>query len=318
MNRKSTQNRNASQICNSYGQLQEKQGLEIPNEIRSFFGQYAESGKSLSDWLDEELQCDDGSFGWGEPINTYPFGKPTDKTYNEFFGVSAGKTTLRDVLNRAKDYCERASKELLKDDLKTVVILTEKWDTPMFRRSFDKAFRYYALEYNIWFIFILDTDYGMTRIPFLAWERDEFDIMRRNHPAVDWDVNGAKALLQGYPCECHTNGGTLNRFDVYHYTFNFKNKICEIEDIRRNVTKKRIPVRAINEFAVAVRPLYNLLWEKDYCFTGNAFDTPSCEVSIFGGHIKWEHGGVSPDRSFELVAAALDKLLEAIGVNNDK
>lgn len=318
MDRKTSQRRDISCICDSYGRLIEELRAEISEETRPFLEQYAKSGKTLSDWLDEELLRDDGSFGWGEPINTYPFGKPTDKTYNEFFGVSAGKTTLRDVLNRAKDYCERASKELPTDEPKTVVILTEKWDTPMFRRLFDKAFRYYALEYNIWFIFILVTDYGMTRIPFLAWDRDEFDIMRRSHPAVDWDVNGAKGLLQHSTCEYRTWSGTLRQYDVHNYTFDFEKRICEIEDIYNKVTLKKIPVQALNEFAVAVRPLYNRIWEKDYCFTGDTLDTSSCEVSIFGGHLEWKRGGTSPNGSFERVVDALEKLLEAIGVNNDK
>lgn len=113
------------------------------------------------------------------PINTYPFGKTTEQTFPEFLGICSGGAKLDGALGAARGHCEKARKSLPKDLPKAVMIFTDKWDWPTFHRKFELPFLRYALEDNVLFIFLLVTDYGVSRIPFLVRNHRELDDLRR-------------------------------------------------------------------------------------------------------------------------------------------
>ncbi len=112
-------------------------------------------------------------------INTYPFGEPTEQVFPEFLGICSGDAKLDGVLRAARVHCERVRQSLPKDLPKTVMVFTDKWDWPTFHRKFEFPFLRYALENNVLFIFLLVTDYGVSRIPFLARNHRELDGIRR-------------------------------------------------------------------------------------------------------------------------------------------
>ena len=116
-------------------------------------------------------------------VNTYPFGKKTNRVYPQFWGVCAGAQRLKTVLDKAAEYCEKP----LGED-KTVVIVTDKWDQAVFQKHFERQFLRCALEQNVTFLFLLVTDYGVSRIPFLPWDRHELDQLRHRGYSLEQDI----------------------------------------------------------------------------------------------------------------------------------
>ena len=75
------------------------------------------------------------------------------------------------MLDKAEIQCENMIKAYPYHVHKTILILTDKWDDPLFRKNYAGTFVNFAYRYNIVFVFLLVTDFGVSRIPFLPWDR---------------------------------------------------------------------------------------------------------------------------------------------------
>lgn len=276
-------------ILQNYQSILRRHQMELPEGVGSILSEIVGSGQTLSDWLSDQIRRDKTSQGTGGMINTYPFGIPTNHIYPVFLGVCAGDTSLGDVFVRAKKYCEGAGKILSPDQRKIVVIITEKWDTSLFRRSFDMLFRYYALEHNVQFLFLLFTDYGLVDIPFLACNDSELTLLREQYYGVHWNVREAKKLLLQYREAKLTRYHEAEWLSPYTtYLFDFKRQICEIKgqwDI--SWREMRIPDEAISDFAIAVRPLRRLPDENEDTRIMNA--SPWCKAEVLGKRFNWHY-----------------------------
>lgn len=110
----------------------------------------------------------------GDPmINTYPYGVKTNKLFTRFLAICRGKTRSKTVFNRIISQCRKMSRHFPSEEPKTVFLLTDKWDSNTFG-EYEAEMLNYALHDNIWFVFLLVTDYGITQIPFLPNDRDVF------------------------------------------------------------------------------------------------------------------------------------------------
>ena len=97
-------------------------------------------------------------------LNTFPFGKPTREIYPDFVGICKGERSIRSVLDKAEDQCEKMIKAFPYHVHKTILILTDKWNDPVFRMNYAGTFINYANRYNIVFMFLLVTDFGVSYI----------------------------------------------------------------------------------------------------------------------------------------------------------
>ena len=62
-------------------------------------------------------------------------------------------------MNKAEDQCEKMIRCYPRHVDKTVMILTDKWDAPLFKGDYAGTFINYANRENIVFIFLLITDF---------------------------------------------------------------------------------------------------------------------------------------------------------------
>ncbi len=109
-----------------------------------------------------------------ERINTYPFGRPTTDIFDKMFVVCAGKTKLVDCFDAIDKHCKElvrlgSSEQDSRGRTRSVVMITDKWDTELFRENFEKDFVDFAIDENIIFLFYLVNDYGCTNIPFIPF-----------------------------------------------------------------------------------------------------------------------------------------------------
>lgn len=191
------------EIPNGLLQIERDQSVDIPNGVKGVIGQIFSqpenaAGNSAGGYLDRIAAAGQG---WVAPgggqfsINTYPFGEKSARVFPEFLGVCAGGATINSTLNEVKRYCERAQKVLPLEDEKTVVLLTDKWDGPMFHKKYELDFLRYSLENNVLFIFLLVTDYGISRIPFLCRNRAELDSLCSKRIIIESTLPDDEALV---------------------------------------------------------------------------------------------------------------------------
>ena len=225
-------------------------------------GMYSERLDGLGDYLKTN----------GSPrgnLNTFPFGRPSREIYPEFMGVCKGTRTIRSVLEKAEEQCELMIQKFPYHVHKTILILTDKWDDPLFRRNYAGTFINYAYKYNILFMFLLVTDFGVSRIPFLSWDRRK--MYNRGFGDVEWGARHAEKektdklmekLDSGYLSyvEEYRNGDdrghSIGRFefDLLHKTF-----YLNTFDSGSGTTDRKsgkIPAKAVKKFLEAV---------SDYC-----------------------------------------------------
>ena len=225
-------------------------------------GNYTERLDGLGDYLKTN----------GSPrgnLNTFPFGRPSREIYPEFMGVCKGTRTIRSVLEKAEEQCELMIQKFPYHVHKTILILTDKWDDPLFRKNYAGTFINYAYKYNILFMFLLVTDFGVSRIPFLSWDRR--NMYTRGFGDVEWGArhtekemyeNLMEKLGSGYLSyiEEYRNGDNNGR-SIGRFTFDFRNQRFDIVTINSGsgTTDRKsgkIPAKAVKKFLEAV---------SDYC-----------------------------------------------------
>lgn len=183
-------------------------------------------------------------------MNTYPFGESTRKVCPVFVGVaSSGAASIGDVLKQAERHCweiEKQSDRFQRAD-KTVLILTDKWDTAMFGRDFRPVFLHYALRFHVLFLFVLVTDDGLSRIPFLPWDRREMDRLSRQ--MASWELpDEEKAwdqMIDAQVCRYHMIQQSRQSEIETIYEFDFLNRVYSKET---EVHSRHIPDAARTQY----------------------------------------------------------------------
>jgi len=292
---------------------------------------------------------DGGDLLPGNPsINTYPFGKKTSDVFPTFFGICAGKGKLRPALNALTTYCQRAGQALPADDLKTAVLLTDQWDGPLFQEAYESDFLCFALRYNIFILFVLVTDYGVTRIPFLAQDSSELEQLRGKGYTVErrkgcmieqtllisddpWEFFARHKLTaicqKRMPGRPEDPSGPASGCYHINYEFNFADGTCMIRNLDdvpvQRFLRKKIPKRAAKKFARTVYEFYNL-WNVEplsyeaHTFQSGANDNGCVMLDLLDGagvvSYKWPIS-TSPDtleEPFATIAKAFEELITSL------
>ena len=285
-----------------------------------------------------ENLCDELEAYQGLPYyNSFPFGTKTDQPFREFVGIYFAKNkykkTWRNVLDAAKSYCKKISKSNIPlEDEKNVLILTDHWDTQMFRKNYAVPFINYAHSCNITFIFLLVTDFGITRIPFIEPKFNNNKLDRDMHiygTEVDLAEKAIAKLYQSGEVRYRVHGSTWNRFNrgceyilnfwenKYYYTsFDAtKHKWSNEEFFNPPYDKvgsiDEIPKSTLKAFAISVYDLSEI--PPDYVEEErfkHTLDAAYYEARLFDKHFVWAAG---PDEEpFERLDKAFNNLVEVI------
>jgi len=261
-------------------------------------------------------------------MNSYPFGESTRKVCPVFVGVaSSGAASIGDVLKQAERHCwemERQSNQFQRTD-KTVLILTDKWDTAMFRRDFRSIFLHYALRLQVLFLFVLVTDDGVSRIPFLPWDRRELG--RLSQQLASWELPDEEKswnqLIFARGCRyCVVHRSQQSMVETVYY-INFMDRTYNKEVIIHAgpvpdalLTRERdksgdIPVQALWKFAAGLYDLAQISEghhreDPPKLMTENESVTHILE--LLGREIQWGVG----EGAFQKYREAVEALLHSI------
>lgn len=244
--------------------------------------------------------------------NTYPFGSPSETVYPRLFAVCADKAPLRAALNHIQS---QSRKMAVLHGEKTVFLLTDKWNATTFH-DYEVEFLNHAIRDNIWYVFLLVTDYGITRIPFLPGDRETFRCFRLHGAEEDVSFLEMVDGLHDAPMTYHSDAGTLNKYDMTEYLFNTDRMVCRKRHILEGTSCSKISEKALNRFLQSAAWLYgdNLQLEpKEVLFV---CDRGHSELQIFGKTIDFDlaymdkSGSYSDDR----VAMLLEKLKNELDV----
>ncbi len=286
-----------------------------------------EDGDLYTEKLERLAEDMDSSKPGNLSINSFPFGIKTDQVFPEFVGIYYANNkydkTLRDVLNSAKSYCGKVgSSNNPASMVKKVLILTEKWDSYMFRRYFAASFINYANKYNICFIFLLVTDFGVVKIPFLNLGRDG---RRGNIHVSHFDSYARKDVLlelkKFSPVRYASSGCALiGCRDAFEFIIDFtKDEYCFKSPERYirfpfravNVETGKIsdiPDRVIRNFVLSVAGLINIPGQK-MVQDVSSMDAETKSADIFGKHFEWYFNNEDPfnymENAFELLLKEL-------------
>lgn len=95
---------------------------------------------------------------------------------NESLAICCGKRTINNVLLNIVKHCKKLIRQYGSREEKTIMILTNKWDEEIFREKYVVTYINYAYKYNIKFVILLVTDFGIIPIPLTALvNRSEYD-----------------------------------------------------------------------------------------------------------------------------------------------
>jgi hypothetical protein len=278
-------------------------------------GTYPERLDGLGGYLDAN-----GSPGGS--LNTFPFGKPTRHIYPDFVGVCRGERSIRSVLDKAEDQCEKMIDAYPDHVPKTILILTDKWDDPLFRKNYAGTFINYAYRHNIVFVFLLVTDSGVSRIPFLSWDRRK--INSGGQGTVAWGARHAKKetyknLMEKLDHGCLSyveeyRNGDNNGHSIGKFIFDLRNQAFDIVTINSGsgITDRKsgkIPAGAVKKFLEAVSD-YCELPESGYYDKNNPDKASVCHTAeMFNKRFYWY---AAEDPLFEKLEQAFRNLLASL------
>lgn len=221
------------------------------------------------------------------PINTFPFGARTKGVYPEFIGVCAGEEAILHALVAIDGYCKQVAESFPPDELKTVVLLTDKWDSFRFQRDYEYPFANYMLQHNIFFVFLLVTDYGISRIPFLVGNELELQELRNKELSIELEhpgVTALTALKQTSPCYFEQQ----NRVgETIRYEFDFRKKQCTISGTNIEPQTRRITPVSARRFAMDVCEFMQTTHHSE---PGHKEGTNCYRAGVFGNCFEWEVG----------------------------
>lgn len=122
-------------------------------------------------------------------INTYPFGEKTNEIYGQLFCVCSGKDSFKQSLAYISSYCRKMVEQNIYSDsgIRSVVLVTDKWDTEVFRK-YETEFLNYSLNESIVMLFYLFTDYGYMQIPFVDQDMTKWNGTTFNYEEAKYDL----------------------------------------------------------------------------------------------------------------------------------
>lgn len=249
-------------------------------------------------------------------LNTYPFGKRTDRLCKEFLGVCEGKKRLYGLFKAMAGQIEMHKQKCLWDDAwkeepKCITIFTDKWDARMLRK-YEALFLDAIVNYNFTFKFFLVTDYGITKIPFMDalqtnWLKEAFHGQEIEHPMSFYE------LVEKYHLFAARFRSTIyNSFDVYHqngssiYCLDFRDNTYEYWDSHDEEKHGRIKEAYAKKFIKSVIELMEDGGMKQaYRATGGEF----CELVMPGINYSWCNDQMDDQPAAKKMVEALREMI---------
>lgn len=257
-------------------------------------------------------------------INTFPFGRKTGNTYPNYIGIAVGPTSLQKALDSAENQCRCMECYLNASQDKTVLILTDKWDQPRFKRDYEQIFLRYALWDRVLFMFVLVTDYGTSEIPFLPWDRAKLDLFadRYRHAGGPEDQLPLDSLLGNRMCTYDVSVRKRGGYIDTSYQFDFVNRTYELtqtseqSDMQQSQsirTHRSGPIKtadllkfASEAYGSSKLPGDDYTEDPECVDDGNSRTQHS--LSIFGKTLRWGPGL----GEFEEIKNAVDELVKSL------
>lgn len=220
-------------------------------------------GGSIVDRYHDICQNPDALDLDGQPINTFPFGKPTRDVFNTFIGICGqGGDCISpgELFGAAAKYCKRLVEARFPDqsDVRfpdnysrqefAVYLFTDRWSKNAFM-AYEPTFLYYAIHYRIAFRIFLVAGIGITEIPFLPYNLselpDHYDLEEaelgwseeRYHELLDLQGDMPIFYKDGYEHYC----GNGYKRDFYEYKINTR-IMCSgyVDDYYKDRERERI------------------------------------------------------------------------------
>lgn len=236
--------------------------------------------------------------------NTWPFGTKTAEIFPKFLAVCRGKQRLSKVMDIVLKQSQKIADYYRYDDYarKTVLVLTDKWDVAIFKK-YEKKLLEHAVNDEIWYIFLLVTEYGYTQIPFLPNDRNALKGLRGEN--IENDITLEDMLMrldEGIPVVYSMTGGTWRPYGGVEYTFDvvgmwWKKESMEdrfdldrMRSIKRSMEegqrKGRIRTRALKRFLESTSWIADI--EGNIVPKSRALDSLVCTLRMYGKKIEWD------------------------------
>ena len=238
--------------------------------------------------------------------NSYPFGVKPAPTLPEYIGVCEGKTTFKSIMDDVTRQCEAVKRDLNEDDNKIILVFTDKWNTPEFRKRYAVPFINYAHKYNILFMFMLVTDFGVRDIPFLSWNHDidkDIEVFLDNNDLDEIEEDDMTAEVKIYRirnilccgnhdiCSFESKGRKIyNYSDAFKCEFDFDQlqyKYVAANNSSGTAKTGNISLKAFQEFALVI---YNSIYSPFVRVqkprkVNDSYDLKI--VNVAGRHFEW-------------------------------
>ena len=271
----------------------------------------AASGRVIDVLLNPDMITDYLGEKWDPWFNSFPAIKPCRETFPVFVGV-CGNKPLKAVLSAILEQCQRMSQRFNRNEVKTVLLLTTKWDSLLFRNDYEKAFLHYAAYENVIFTFMLATDYGLSEIPFLPWDEEKLGrVLEEYRRAASQEEEALEALFRRDYLEYRTMtyevmgiSTEIYEFDLMRWTYRH---IMQRNDREHEIGKTRkLPYNAVLEFAASVRDLLALP-EREYRDDWKSRADQWHEAELFGKSFTW----YKKEGLYEQIEDAFEHLITA-------
>lgn len=297
-------------ICEQISWIDERMIYDVDRSILNF----RRENNPLQN-IDEVLsmQAGDGKGAMGSPFyNTWPFGADTDEIFPRFLAVCRGRQKLGGVLNivlrQSRKIADKYGND--EDTLKTVMVLTDKWDAAEFKK-YEKELLRYTLRNGVWYIFLLVTEYGYTQIPFLPNNRNALRRLREENIEDDVTMEDLLMLLDGNPVKYRRTGGTWQPYGDAEYTFDVAGLRWRKESLKEKLRTGQINKRACKRFLESTSWIADIAG--DIVPKTRTLDCSSCTLRMYGKSIEWDDGfadGNGDERIIKL-QESINRLIEA-------
>ena len=295
-------------------------------------GTYTERLAKLHNYVIQEKNKNKkpkGDLTWPEDTLFDGIGRFSD-TKPVFLGVCFGKYDIKRVLDKSEEHCEKMIMAFPDWDDKTILIFTDKWNDFLFQKEYAATFIRYANKHNVLFLFLLVTDFGVSKIPFLTLNRNT--LYKRRDWKIGWSANHIRKskeskkwvydrktmrFLYHFSYRVHYFGYTKSSTVCWLYEFDFYRQKCFIYKTTAKSARKEsfvvnIPITAMNKFAQDVM-FYRDLYEEYLCDIQYATEDRILHIARFPDkEFKW---GKNP-LFFSDLESAFTNLLMSLNVQN--
>lgn len=265
---------------------------------------------ALEKLCSEKIRDDSGIIS----LNTYPFGRITNKRCPDFIGVCSGSRRLYGVFNaieRQLNSYQWSNHDYIdwKTMAKSITVFTDKWD-PKYLKMYESLFINAILKYNVYFNFYLVTPYGISRIPFMNWQQVEN--IKRNFEGED--VLGTLSELIAQYGISEANLRISSILSSYHerernYRFDFKDLVYVFSNSAREKKTGKMNEILAKRFLSTVIELNNagVLKQEKHSLDGVWY---YLDMGIF--KLEWIDMEAGDDPYVSKMHNALQKLLDSL------